>query len=214
LRGKRHSEGLANAALESNLCCDLPVFEERHVLQQQPHQTLALAVRRLRILPEPWKVMRQGCDTRTLLFVDLSPIVFALVILLLGCMQRPQFVVPVGLEGIGYETVRWIYVKVASLSQVSLIPGSLNLLVAQTVHFIQSGLHLLLDGERDFQRQRSDRVDKKLTHSLVQVLTEDMLAYRDEVVGSIALAYILRHDLGLPRVVTDRHPAATDTADD
>jgi hypothetical protein len=80
---------------------DLPFFDERHVLQQKPHQTLALAVRRLRILPEPWKVMRQGCDTRTLLFADLSPIVFALLlILLLGCMQCPQFVVPVGLEGI------------------------------------------------------------------------------------------------------------------
>ena len=38
--------------------------------------------------------MRQCCDTRTLLFANLSPIVFALlIILLLGCMQCPQFVV-------------------------------------------------------------------------------------------------------------------------
>src|SRR6266568_8035667 len=158
--------------------------------------------------------MRQGCYTRTLLFADLSPIVFALLfILLLGSMQGPQFVVPVSLEGIGYQPVRRIHVKVASLSQISLIPGSLDLLLAQTVHLIQSGLHLLLDGERDFQCQRSDRVDEKLTDSLVQVLTQDMLAYQHDVVGSVALAGILRHDLGLPRVVTNRHPAATDPTD-
>jgi hypothetical protein len=72
-------------------------------------------------------------------------------------------------------------VKVASLSQISLIPGSLDLLLAQTVHLIQSGLHLLLDGERDFQRQRSDRVDEKLTDSLVQVLIQDMLTYQHDV---------------------------------
>ena len=128
-------------------------------------------------------------------------------------MQCPQFVVPVGLEGIGYETVCGIDVKVTPLSQISLIPGSLDLLLAQTVHLIQSGLHLLLDGERDFQRQRSDGVDEKLADSLVQLLTQDMLAYQDDVFGSIALAGILRHDLALPRMVTNRHPAATDPAD-
>ena len=51
--------------------------------------------------------MRQGRDTRLLLFADLSPIVFALLlILLLGSMQDSQFVVPVSLEGIGYKAVR------------------------------------------------------------------------------------------------------------
>src|SRR6266851_4883674 len=132
--------------------------------------------------------MRQGCDTRTLLFADLSPIVFALLlILLLGSMQGPQFVVPVGLEGISYQSVRGVHMKVAPLSQIGLIPGSLDLLLAQTVHLIQSGLHLLLDGKRDFQRQGSDGVDEKRTDSLVQVLTQDMLAYQHDVVGSIVL---------------------------
>jgi hypothetical protein len=53
-------------------------------------------------------------------------------------------------------------VKVASLSQIGLIPGSLNLLLAQAVHLIQSGVNLLLDAKRDFQCQGSDRADKKL----------------------------------------------------
>jgi hypothetical protein len=61
------------------------------------------------------------------LFADLSPIVFALLLILLrGSMQDPQFVVPVSLEGIGYKAVRRVHVKVASLSQISLIPGSLD----------------------------------------------------------------------------------------
>jgi hypothetical protein len=41
-------------------------------------------------------------------------------------------------------------VKVASLSQIGLIPGSLNLLLAQAVHLIQSGVNLLLDAKRLF----------------------------------------------------------------
>ena len=70
-----------------------------------------------------------------------------------------------------------------------------------------------LDGKRDFPRQMSDRVDEKLTDRLVQALTQDMLAYRHHVVGSVELADTLRHDLGLPRRVTNRHPAATDPTD-
>jgi len=75
------------------------------------------------------------------------------------------------------------------------------------------GLHLLLDGKSDFPRQMSDRVDEKLTDRLVQALTQDMLAYLHDVVGSVELADTLRHDLGLPRRVTNRHPAATDPTD-
>src|SRR5258708_7210471 len=124
--------------------------------------------------------MSQGCDTSTLLFADLSPIIFALLlILLLGGIECAQFIVPVRLERIGYQPIRRIDVKVASLSEFGLIPGALNLLLAQTIHLIQSGLHLLLDGERDFQRQGSDCVAEKLTDSLVQVLTQNMLAYHD-----------------------------------
>jgi hypothetical protein len=158
--------------------------------------------------------MSQSSDIRTLLFTDLSPIVLALLLLLLlGCLQCPQFVVPVGFEGIGYQTVRGIDVKVTPLSQIGLIPGTLHWLLAQTIHLVPSGWHLLLDGKRDLQRQGSNCVDEKLADSLIQVLTQDMLAYRDEGVGSIALAHIIRHDLHLSRVVTDCHPAATDTAD-
>ena|SRR3989442_255600 len=136
--------------------------------------------------------MRQGRDTRTLLFADRCLIILALLlILLLSGIQCPKFVVPVGLDGIGYQPVRRVHVQVAPLSQIGLIPGSFDLLLAQPVHLIQSGLHLLLDGERDFERQGSDRVDEKLADGLVKVLTKDMLAYRDNVVGSVALAGIL-----------------------
>src|SRR5450432_2042458 len=158
--------------------------------------------------------MGQGYDTRTLLFADRSLIVFALLlILLLSGLQCPKFLVPVGLERIRYQPVRRVHVKVAPLCQVGFIPGALDLLLAQTIHLIQSGLHLLLDGQRDFQGQGSDCFDEKLADGLVQVLTKDMLAYRDDVVGSIALASILGHDFRLSRVVADGHSAAADATD-
>lgn len=158
--------------------------------------------------------MRQRRDARTLLFADHSPVDFTLLlILLLSGIQCPKLVVPVGLERIRYKPVRGINVKVAALRQIGLIPRSLDLLLTQTVHFFQLGLNLLLDGQRDFQRQGRDRVDEKLADRLIKMLTEDMLAYRDDVVGSITLAHILRHDLRLSGVVSNHHPAATDTAD-
>ena len=51
IEGNRHSEGLGNAALEANVCGDLAVFDERHVLEEKPHQPLSLAVGCLGILP-------------------------------------------------------------------------------------------------------------------------------------------------------------------
>ena len=51
--------------------------------------------------------MRQSGDTRTLLLAYGGTIIFALLlILLLGGVQCPQFVVSVSLEGIGYQAVR------------------------------------------------------------------------------------------------------------
>jgi hypothetical protein len=158
--------------------------------------------------------MGQGCDTRPLLFTERDAIILALLlILLLGRIQCPKLVVPFRLEGIGDQPVRGVHVKVASLSQISLVPGPLDLFLAQVVHLIQSGLNLLLDGERNFQRQRGDGVDEKLADGLVNVLAEDMLAYRDDVLNSIALAHILRYDLRSSRVVANGHSAATDATD-
>lgn len=158
--------------------------------------------------------MRQRQDARTLLFADRSPVDFALLlILLLGSSQCPKLVVPVGLERIRYKPIRRVHVKVAALRQIGLIPRSLDLLLTQTVHLFQLGLNLLLDGQRDFQRQGRDRVDEKLADSLIKMLTKDMLAYRDDVVSSVTLAHILRYNLGLSRVVANHHPAATHAAD-
>src|SRR6516162_4169490 len=121
--------------------------------------------------------MRQGGDTGTLLFADRSLILFVLLlVLLLGGIQGPKFVVPLRFQRIGYQPVRGVDVQVASLRQVSFIAGSLHLLFTQTVHLLPAGLHLLLDGECDFQRQGSDGVDEKLADGLVQLLPEDMLA--------------------------------------
>lgn len=63
--------------------------------------------------------MGQRHDARMLLFADCSPINRALLfILLLSGIQCSKLVVPVGLEGIRYQPVRRIDVKVAALRQI------------------------------------------------------------------------------------------------
>ena len=155
--------------------------------------------------------MRQSHDTATLLFADDATILLALLlILLLSGVQGPQFVIPVGLERIGDQAVGRVDVQVASLREIGLIPSTLHLLLAQMVHLLPSGLNLLLDLERDFQREGSDRVEQKLADRLVDLLPQEPLADLNDMVGAGALTHILRSELGLALVVTDGHAVATD----
>src|SRR5215469_5746674 len=154
--------------------------------------------------------MRQSHDTRTLLFAYGDAIFLTLLlILLLGGVPCTQFVIPVGLQGIGYQAVCRIDVQVASLSQIGLIPSTLHLLFTQKVHLIQPGLDLLLDLECNFQRQGGDYLDEKLADSLVDVLPQNALAYRNDMVGPFALTHILWSELARSHVVTNSHSAAT-----
>jgi hypothetical protein len=97
--------------------------------------------------------MGQGCNTRTLLLTDCSQIILApLLILLLSGIERPKFVVPIGLQGIGYQPVRGVHVKIPSLGCIGFVSGALDCFLAQSVYLIESGLNLLLHSKRDFQR--------------------------------------------------------------
>jgi len=117
IEGDRHDEGLTNPALESNMGSDLIVSDQRHILQQKPDQPLAFAIWGIRILPYPRKILRQGCDTGTLLLANRNPVTLAtFLILLLGILQRPELVVPIGLQRISDEPVCRVNVQIPSLS--------------------------------------------------------------------------------------------------
>jgi hypothetical protein len=51
IEGERHSEGLSDPALESNMRRDRFILNQCHIIQQELHQPLSLAVWRLRVLP-------------------------------------------------------------------------------------------------------------------------------------------------------------------
>src|ERR1700747_368570 len=126
VQGSRHSEGLGNPALESNLDSNLILSGQRHILQQKPHQSLALAVRSIRVLPYSREVADQGGDAGTLLVAGGNTIILAtLFILPWRRVKCPELVIPRGIEGIGHKTIRRVHVKIASLGQIGFVAGSL-----------------------------------------------------------------------------------------
>ena len=67
--------------------------------------------------------------------------------------------------------------KIAALGQVGFISRPFDLFLAEMVHFLDSRLKLLLDRERDFQRQRSNAFYQKLAHRIVDVVSDDSLTF-------------------------------------
>ena len=66
-------------------------------------------------------------------------------VVLLGGGERPQLVVPLGLERGGDQAVVGIDPEVTALGQIGLVAGALDLLAAQPVGFLGPGCKLVLD---------------------------------------------------------------------
>ena len=64
----------------------------------------------------------------------------------LSFVEAAEFLVPFRLQHIGHQTVGGIDLHEPLLRQVGFVAGSLDLLTAQPVHFLQAALQLLLDG--------------------------------------------------------------------
>jgi hypothetical protein len=148
------------------------------------------------------------------LLTEHHPIILtALLVLLVGRIQCPELIIPVGLQRIGDKPVRRVDMQIPPLGQVRFVLSSLHCLLPQPVHLVQPGLDFLLNRKRDFQRERRHCVDEQPRYCLVNVFSEYALANRDEMVGAVALADVLRNELRLSGVVTNRHSAAAKTTD-
>jgi len=67
-----------------------------YVFDQQAGHTLAIAVLGVRIFPEPWKILREREDGRSLFIIKYPAVLFtALFVLPLSFTQCPQLLVPV-----------------------------------------------------------------------------------------------------------------------
>ena len=77
-------------------------------------------------------------------------------VLVLGGLERSEFVVPVGLEGVGNEPVVRIDREIAAAGELGVVAGALDVTGAQCVCFVGACFELGLDGQRDLQRERRD----------------------------------------------------------
>ena len=109
--------------------------------------------------------------------------------------QHPQLVIPIGLERVGHQPIVGIHPQITPTCQFGFITGSLHLLLAQPVGFLQTRLQFLLNGKCDFQCHRGDGLHQKIADRLVDVGTGNVLADRFAVLDALALANVVGHQL-------------------
>ena len=136
-----------------------------------------------------------------------------LLILLLGLGQRPQLVVPVRFESIRNQPILGIDLKKSLPSQVCLVAGTLDMLPAQVIRFVQTLLQLLLDRQGNLQGQRRERFHQQRADRRVDARAEDTLADPLGVRNAISLANVIGNQLGFPRVIADGHPLPADSTE-
>ena len=127
---------------------DLPLFDQRDILDQEAEHAFALSLRGLWVSPDGREVGGQGEDALAFVVVDREPIGFALaLILLLGIAQGAQLGIPVRFEGVGDESIRGVDLHVAVPRSIDFVLDTLDLAVPQTVGFVEAGGELLLHGQ-------------------------------------------------------------------
>src|SRR5581483_922671 len=102
----RQQQWFGRAATEAHVEADLVALSDRNVLDQQPDHAFALAVRRPRIIPQPWKVGCQGEDLLSLRWADPALVGLALpLVILLRFRQGPQLYIPFCFQRRSYESI-------------------------------------------------------------------------------------------------------------
>src|SRR6266446_6617200 len=85
-------------------------------------------------------LIQGGCDFGIGVLIQ-KPILFAPArVLLFSLGQSTQFVIPIGLQGIGHQSVIGIDLHISALSQVCFITSALDLFLTQPVCFLEPGL--------------------------------------------------------------------------
>ena len=99
-----------------------------------------------------------------------------MLVLVLGGLEGAEGVVPVGLERVGDEPVVGIDGEVAAAGELGPLAGALDVAAAESVGFVGARFQLGLDGERDLERERGDRVEQQLADRGVDAVAGDRLA--------------------------------------
>src|SRR4051794_32968148 len=113
---------------------DLFAPDHRYIFDQQPDHAFTITVVGSGIFPEPWKIVCQRQDCRSLFIVEYSAVLLAtLFVVMLSIAHGSQLLVPVRFERIGNESVFRINTHISALCEVRLVPGTLNVLFSQPI---------------------------------------------------------------------------------
>ena len=103
-----------------------------------------------RIIPDAWKVSRQGEQLLARLRVNQQTLLLCLLLVLfLRLGQGAQLIIPLRFQAIGDKTIIGIDFHITAASEFSLVLCSLNVLPPQRVGFGNPCLNFLLNGEGD-----------------------------------------------------------------
>ena len=134
-------------------------------------------------------------------------------VLVLGGLERSEFVVPVGLEGVGHEAVVRVDREIAAAGELGVVAGELDVTGAQFVCFAGACFELGLDGQRDLQGERGDGLEQQFADRCVDALPGDPQASGAGVLDALAHALIVGHLDPAALVIADGHPSPAAPAD-
>ena len=133
--------------------------------------------------------------------------------LLLSFLQHAQLLVSIGFQRAGHQPIIRVDAHVAALSQIRLVASTFHLLLAQSLHLVQSSLQFLLHGERRFDGYRRYDFHEQLPYGLVHIFAGNPLAHRLRIIDGSSVTDIVRHAAPSANMVNHLHALAADAAD-
>ena len=131
----------------------------------------------------------------------------------MGVLQEAELLIPLCFQGVGDQAVVRVHAHEPLPGEVDFILCLVDLCAPQCVRLVESRLQLLLDTERDLERQRADRVDDQRAEGGVNRGPGDLLADGLARLDPLALAHIDRNDGLAGVVIAYRHPLAAGPTD-
>lgn len=191
-QGARQGDASGSPTAETHAGCDDVTLGQRDILDEQTHHALAFPLRRLRVIPQSWKIGGEGKDLPSLYFVEplvirpAPPLKF-----FLGLMEPTELLVPLSLQNVGDETVSWVDLHVASPSKLCLMTSSFYRLAPQCIGLVYTRIELSLHFQCNLQRHGRDHLQEKFADTLVDARSRNGLALGGRVVDAFPLANIL-----------------------
>jgi nitrite reductase/ring-hydroxylating ferredoxin subunit len=122
-------------------------------------------------------------------------------------MSLPRLV-PFRFQRVRYQAVVGVDLHITSARQIALVACALDFLVAQAIALLGAILQLLLDRQRDLQRQRCERLDQQLPDGIIERPAMDLLADRLCALNAPALAHVIGHPTSALDVIAHGHSLA------